>query len=101
LPEIHSFIEDRSSEFFTVLSNVKSLDIFSNEVIKAIIDFKWPLVKEYTVKFLFIPFMIYLATFIAFSNVFNGQYKGTTKEEIENAKKGKFALIIILYIFSG
>lgn len=72
IPEIHSFIEERSSEFFNVLSKVGNLEIFSNEVIKALIDFKWPLVKEYTIKILFIPFMFYLAIFITFSNVFNG-----------------------------
>ncbi len=71
IPELHSFTEERSAEFFNVLSKVQ-VEIFENEVIRALIDFKWPLVKEYTVKILFIPFILYLATFIAFSNVFNG-----------------------------
>jgi len=43
--------------------------MFENTIIKSIIDYKWPLVRKYTIRFLFIPFLIYLALFIAFSNV--------------------------------
>lgn len=76
LPELHSFVEARSAQFFIVLSRVENIEIFSNEVIKALIDLKWPLVKEYTVKILFVPFILYLMCFVAFSNVFNGQLVG-------------------------
>ncbi len=64
-----------------MLSRVDDLEIFSNEVIKALIDLKWPLVKEYTVKILFIPFILYLASFVAFSNVFNGQLTSDDDKE--------------------
>jgi hypothetical protein len=64
-----------------VLSKVEDIDLFSNEVIRSLIDFKWPLVKEYTVKMLFIPYLFYLALFICFSNVFNGQ---VTYDNIED-----------------
>jgi len=100
IPELHSFIEPRSAHFFNVLSRVKNIEIFSNEVIKALIDLKWPLVKEYTVKILFFPFILYLATFVAFSNVFNGQLTGDNEEEKQKIRLAKLILIIILYFLS-
>jgi len=81
IPELHSFVEPRSAEFFNVLSKVKNMDIFGNEVVRALIDLKWPLVKEYTVKILFMPFLLYLLCFVAFSNVFNGQLTSEKEEE--------------------
>lgn len=69
-------------------------------VIKALIDLKWPLVKEYTVKILFFPFVLYLASFVAFSNVFNGQLVGANDEENQKIRLAKLILIIILYLLS-
>lgn len=48
------------------------MDLFKNEVVRALIDYKWPLVRTYTIRTLFIPFSLYLASFIIFSNIFNG-----------------------------
>jgi hypothetical protein len=100
LPELHSFVEARSAQFFNVLSRVEDMNIFSNTVIKALIDLKWPLVKEYTVKFLFVPFFFYLMSFVAFSNVFNGQL--TSSDDAERVKiiLAKVILIIVLYVLS-
>ena len=70
--------------------------MFENTIIKSIIDFKWPLVKTYTVRFLFIPFIIYLAAFVVFSNVLDKQLPDN-----EDKKKAKMAFIIILYILSS
>jgi hypothetical protein len=83
-----------------VLSNVKDIDLFSNKVIRYLIDYKWPLVKEYTVKMLFIPYLFYLAFFIAFSNVFNGQLTYTDEHNKWQFDLAKFIVIICLYILS-
>ena len=72
IPEIHCFQEKNGDRFFNSLSNVNSLDLFSNTVIKAIIDYKWPLIRRYIVRLQFIPFLIYLAVFIVFSNALCG-----------------------------
>ena len=96
IPEIHCFQEKVGDDFFAALAKTEDMSLFSNTVVKAVIDYKWPLVREYTIKFLFVPFIIYLATFIVFSNVFDGQI-----EADENTKRAKLALIIILYILSG
>lgn len=48
------------------------MDIFACKSVQAIIDYKWPLVKEYTIKLLFIPFLFFHAIWIVYSNVYNG-----------------------------
>jgi hypothetical protein len=100
IPELHSFEEEHAIEFFNVLSKV-DLDIFSNDVIRCLIDFKWPLVKEFTVKILFIPFIFYICLFIAFSNAFNGQVTFDDDEVSEKKiKLAKLIIIILLYVLS-
>ena len=100
IPELHSFEEENAIEFFNVLSKV-DLDIFSNDVIRCLIDFKWPLVKEFTVKILFIPFIFYISLFIAFSNAFNGQVTFDDDEAAEKKfKLAKLIIIILLYVLS-
>jgi hypothetical protein len=100
IPELHSFEEENAIEFFNVLSKV-DLDIFSNDVIRCLIDFKWPLVKEFTVKILFIPFIFYISLFIAFSNAFNGQVAFDDDEAAEKKfKLAKLIIIILLYVLS-
>lgn len=75
--------------------------MFKNDAVMALIDFKWPLIKEYTIKLQFIPFVFYSATFIVFSNVFNGQviYDDESSKQ-EMFKHAKIALIAILYALS-
>lgn len=77
------------------------MDIFKNEAIKALIDFKWPIIKEFTIKKMFIPFLFYLAIFITFSNVFNGQVSYDDDEERQaEFIKAKIVLISFLYALS-
>ena len=73
LPEVYKFDSAISLEMFEMLANVKNLDLFANSTIKAIIDHKWAIVKYYIKLLLFAPFVLYLLTFIAFSNVLDGQ----------------------------
>lgn len=73
IPDVHCFQEEVSDKFFHALARVERIELFKNSIISAIIDFKWPLVKKYTIRFLFIPFLLYLAVFIVFSNVLDSQ----------------------------
>lgn len=72
IPDIHGFNTHSGIPFFNSLARIDNLDIFLNKVVKAAIDYKWPIVRKYTIIFLFIPFMIQLCVFIAFSNVYDG-----------------------------
>jgi hypothetical protein len=52
------------------LGDSENIEFFNHKSIQTLIDYKWPLVKEYTIKKLFFPFAIYLATFFIFSNYY-------------------------------
>lgn len=69
IPAVHRFTEETGDQFFDKLARVEKIQMFENTIIKSIIDFKWPLVKTYTIRFLFVPFILYLVSFIVFSNV--------------------------------
>lgn len=56
------------------------MSLFGHRSIQAIIDFKWPLAREYTNKVLFMPFVAYLCIFVAWSNAFNGYLYPFTKD---------------------
>jgi len=60
------------NEFFKALSDLECFDIFTLLPIKKLIDFKYPLVKEYTIKKLFVPFVFYLAIFMIYVNIIIG-----------------------------
>ena len=99
IPEIHGFSTDTGGKFFDSLAEIDNLNLFLNPVVKSTIDYKWPLVRFYTILWLFIPFLIQLGAFIAFSNVFCGQL-GPSNELWPAARTGNIALIIILYVLA-
>jgi hypothetical protein len=68
---VHCYTEDVGNEFFEALSETGDASLFQHRSVQAIIDFKWPLAREFTIKVLFIPFCLYLAVFVTWSNVFN------------------------------
>ena len=42
------------------------MELFTVKAIKKFIDYKWPITKEYTIKKLFIPFLLYLVTYVIY-----------------------------------
>jgi hypothetical protein len=42
------------------------MELFNNKGIKNLIEFRWPLVREYVVKRLFLPFVAFLFTFVLY-----------------------------------
>lgn len=72
------------------------MDIFACRSVQALIDYKWPLVREYTIKILFVPFVFYLAIWIIYSNAFSGQIDESPTQLMIVDK----VLIALLYAFS-
>jgi hypothetical protein len=70
LPYLHCFGNPTADKFMEALGDVENIEYFKNRSIQTIIDYKWPLVKEYTIRRLFFPFAAYLIIFFAFSNYF-------------------------------
>lgn len=42
------------------------MTLFDNKGIMKLIEFRWPLAREYVVKKLFIPFVLFLFTFVCY-----------------------------------
>ena len=45
------------------------MEIFNIKAVRKMIDFKWPLAKSYTIWRLFVPFIFFLAFYLAYMNV--------------------------------
>jgi len=44
------------------------MELFNRKAIRKIIDYKWPLAKEYTIKKLFLPYLVFQAFYIVYVN---------------------------------
>ncbi len=60
---LHQFDSEIPNNFFEALANTQDMALFDNLGIKMLIEFRWPLVKEFVIKRLFIPFVAFLFTF--------------------------------------
>ena len=68
LPKIHDYQEHEGQEFFTALSDIDDFKVFEQKVIQNLIDFKYPLTLEYTLKRNFFPFLAYQIILITYLN---------------------------------
>ncbi len=84
-----------SDDFFDELANTSNIALFGCLSIQAMIDRKWPLAREYTIKLLFAPFLTFHVIFVIYSNVFIGQYELT-----EGLKGTMYVVSFCLYILS-
>jgi hypothetical protein len=83
MPNAHKFGEV-GTIIMEQLSETDNLDIFSNLAIRAIIEFKWPLVKKQLVLFLFLPYLFALVTFTYYSLwIFEYKMHAITQEDKE------------------
>ena len=44
------------------------MELFNSKTIKKLIEFKWPLTKEYTIKKLFVPFILFQFFYLFYMN---------------------------------
>jgi hypothetical protein len=70
--------------------------MFECRSIQSIIDYKWPLCREYTLKLLFVPFIFYGLLWIVYSNAFNGQTDETDFKIMVTTR----VIQALLYLFS-
>lgn len=99
---VHCYTEKVGTDFFNALADSEQLSLFGHRSVQALIDWKWPLAKEYTIKVLFVPFCFYLAIFVAWSNAFNNYIYPFTKDtwyEMWVADKVLCALLILCSVY--
>jgi hypothetical protein len=97
---VHTYTEDIGNEFFNSLSETGDASLFQHRSVQAIIDFKWPLAQEFTTIVLFIPFCLYLAIFVTWSNVFNNYVYPIDERGWFSLWTADKVLCALLYFFS-
>ncbi len=66
LPLLHQYDEQLQSDFFSALAETEDMTLFENKGVMKLIEFRWPLVREFVIKKLFFPFLIFLLTFVIY-----------------------------------
>ena len=67
VPYIYNPSRPEAQEFATALANCEEYDLFSRNAVKSIITFRWQLTYGYVVKHLYIPYLVYLMIYLAFT----------------------------------
>lgn len=65
---MHDYQEQTGQEFFAALQEIEDFKVFESKVIQHLIDFKYPLALEYTLKRNFAPFLTYQIILIIYLN---------------------------------
>ena len=76
------------------------MEIFDLKVIRKLIDSKWPLAKEFTVKLLFIPYILLLSIYIYYmQELYPHREKNDNSEWFEIRFFGSQILLILLSFY--
>lgn len=67
---LHQFDQPLCNEFYSALGDTGDMQIFENKGIRMLIEYRWPLVREYVKKRLFVPFVVFLASVSLFMSTF-------------------------------
>lgn len=59
LPGVYHYTDDEFIQMFDSLANTEKIEFFNIKAIQKIVDFNYPLVKEYIIKKLFVPFIVF------------------------------------------
>jgi len=65
--DIHEFSEV-GQQFFQIMQDTNCLELFDQELVRKMIMFKWPVVREHIIKFIFIPFLIQLIATVFYTS---------------------------------
>jgi hypothetical protein len=104
LPRLHCFGDSAGDSFFDALANTEDLTLFTRKSIIALIDYKWPLVRDFTIKRLFIPFILFQITFFTFSNfIYVAKLEENLTPENEETWTATLEIIfsVLLILFSA
>ena len=67
LPHLHKYENNVADEFLEELAETECIDIFSNTSVQAIIELKWPIVKDAIKKYLFYPYLFFILSFLIYT----------------------------------
>jgi len=87
-----------SVEFFKGLAESPNLDIFTKESVRALIKFKWPLLKEWTIKKLMLPYIAYVFILTIYTTKIFFDAKNEDEEfELEKRLDPIFKILIFIF----
>jgi len=70
IASLHTFNSEHSAQFFEKLKDCEDFSLFEQVAIKKLIEFKWPLAREFTIRKLMVPYLIFMATYLVYMNWF-------------------------------
>lgn len=97
MPEIHSYSSKRALKFFEAIAATDDMDIFTKKAVIKAIEYKWPLTREYTIKKLFMPYVLFLSVYLIYMNyVF---YKREESDYWMNVNYGTMAVLFLMVFY--
>jgi hypothetical protein len=70
IPKMHTFTNEEANLFMEQLAETDDMELFNRKVVRKIIEFKWPLAREYVIKVLMIPFLVFMLCYQLYMNFF-------------------------------
>ena len=68
LAGLHTYTSPDSLPFFAQLADCDDYELFEQTAVKKVIEFKWPLTREFTIKKLMVPYLIFMTTYLTYMN---------------------------------
>lgn len=73
------------------------MDIFTKKAVIKAIEYKWPLTREYTIKKLFMPYVLFLSAYLTYMNYIF--YKREESDYWMNVNYGGMAVLFLLVFY--
>lgn len=77
IPFIYHYLDSNQEKFFTSLQLTDNFDYFKLQPIKKLIEFNYPIVKQYTIRRLFTPYLIFAMMYIMYNFLLYGYFDDT------------------------
>lgn len=95
IPGVYHYLDKDFEGFYSALAGTEWYDVFTKKPIKHMINFNFSLIKEYTIKRLFIPFCFFLMFYVFYFNFINELYL-TIKASATDDEQYKVWLLYVL-----
>lgn len=95
IPIIHTFSDEIADQVMEALGETGDMEVFNQKIVRRLIEYKWPLVRKFTINRLFLPFVGFLAFFMGFMN-----FVYPNKDKNESFKITCYILMVPLTYFA-
>jgi len=86
IPDVYHYKDETFQELFESLSGTDNYEFFKIKAVQKMIEFNYPLVIKFTIRRLFIPFVLFLMTYVCYYNVFfDSFYRMRMQQDLFNS----------------